>query len=160
MGGVLVLDVLNRRPELFHSVLFAGVPFGFAGGLLGLIITGEPFSFMAFLGLIALVGVIVSHVIVLFDFIEEMRLEGRAIEEALVEACVLRLRPVLITVGATVTALIPLAVHGGPLWQSLCYAQIGGLTVATAISLLIVPILYAVCVEDLEIIRWESNVES
>lgn len=159
-AGIFAALVFQFSSLIKPLMVFAGVPFGFAGGLLGLIITGEPFSFMAFLGLIALVGVIVSHVIVLFDFIEEMRLEGRAIEEALVEACVLRLRPVLITVGATVTALIPLAVHGGPLWQSLCYAQIGGLTVATAISLLIVPILYAVCVEDLEIIRWESNVES
>lgn len=138
-------------------MVFAGVPFGFAGGLIALVVMDEPFSFMAFLGLIALVGVIVSHVIVLFDFIEEMRREGRPIEEALVTACVLRLRPVLITVAATVIALVPLAIHGGPLWQSLCYAQIGGLTIATLISLLIVPILYAICVEDLKIVRWEPD---
>ena len=65
-----------------------------------------------------------------------------------------RLRPVLITVGATVLALVPLAIHGGPLWQPLCYAQIGGLSLATFIELLLVPILYAIFVLDLKIVRW------
>ena len=60
-------------------------------------------------------GVIVSHVIVLFDFIEEAREKGEGLEEALLDAGILRLRPVLITVGATVLALFPLAMHGGPL---------------------------------------------
>jgi multidrug efflux pump subunit AcrB len=68
----------------------------------------------------------------------------------------MRLRPVLITVGATVTALFPLAAHGGPLWEPLCYAQIGGLTFATGITLLLVPVLYAIFVLDLKIVRWEG----
>ena len=68
----------------------------------------------------------------------------------------MRLRPVLITVGATVFALIPLALHGGPLWEPLCYAQIGGLTVATFVTLLLVPVLYAISVLDLKIVRWEE----
>ena len=71
-----------------------------------------------------------------------------------------RLRPVLITVGATVLALIPLAIHGGPLWQPLCYAQIGGLSFATFIELLLVPILYAIFVLDLKIVRWNSGSNS
>ncbi len=53
----------------------------------------------------------------------------------------MRLRPALITVGATVLALVPLAMHGGPLWQPLCYAQIGGLTAATFVTLLLMPVL-------------------
>ena len=92
---------------------------------------GAPFGFMAFLGIASLIGVIVSHVIVLFDFIEEMHEEGEPLREALLDAGIVRLRPVLITVGATVLGLFPLALHGGPLWEPLCYAQIGGLTVAT-----------------------------
>ncbi len=107
---------------------------------------GQPFGFMAFLGVASLIGVIVSHIIVLFDFIEEMHDEAQPLREALLDAGILRLRPVLITVGATVIALIPLASHGGPLWEPLCYAQIGGLTVATVITLLLVPVLYAVFV--------------
>jgi uncharacterized membrane protein len=63
---------------------------------------------------------------------------------------------VLITVGATVIALVPLALHGGPLWEPLCYAQIGGLLVATFITLLLVPVFYATAVLDLKLVRWEA----
>ncbi len=77
--------------------------------------------------------------------------------EALLDAGIVRLRPVLITVGATVLALFPLALHGGPLWEPLCYAQIGGLTVATFVTPIMVPVLYAVFVLDLKIVRWEPH---
>jgi Cu/Ag efflux pump CusA len=63
----------------------------------------------------------------------------------------------MITVLATILALFPLALEGGPLWQPLCYAQIGGLAVATFITLLLVPVLYSIFVLDLKIIRWESK---
>ena len=120
---------------------------------------GTPFGFMAFLGIASLVGVIVSHVIVLFDFIEEMHEKGEPLERALVDAGIMRLRPVMITVGATVLALFPL-VHGGPLWKPLCYSQIGGLGVATFITLLLVPVLYAIFVLDLKWVKWQTASES
>jgi multidrug efflux pump subunit AcrB len=115
-----------------------------------------PFGFMAFLGVVSLVGVIVSHIIVLFDFIEERREHGAPLEQALLDAGILRLRPVMITVAATVLALFPLASHGGPLWEPLCYAQIGGLSIATFITLGLVPVLYAIVVRDLRWISWTS----
>src|SRR3989441_4419022 len=118
---------------------------------------GTPFGFMAFLGVASLIGVIVSHVIVLFDFIEEMHEKGEPLERALPDAGIERLRPVMITVGATVLALFPLTLHGGPLWQPLCYTQIGGLAVATFITLLLVPVLYAIFVMDLKILKWETR---
>jgi multidrug efflux pump subunit AcrB len=62
---------------------------------------------------------------------------------------------VLITVGATVLGLFPLAAHGGPLWEPLCYAQIGGLAIATFLTLLLVPVIYTIVVRDLGWIRWE-----
>jgi hypothetical protein len=71
-------------------------------------------------------------------------------------AGILRLRPVLITVFATVLALLPLALHGGPLWKPLCYAQIGGLLVATVVTKLQVPVMYAIFVLDFKILKWES----
>lgn len=137
-------------------IVFAAVPFGAVGAFGALYIMGSPFGFMAFLGVISLIGVIVSHIIVLFDFIEEKQAEGESFEDAVLDAGIVRLRPVLITVGATVFGLIPLAMHGGPLWKPLCYAQIGGLTAATFITLLLVPVFYAVCVLDLKIVRWEG----
>ena len=137
-------------------LVFAATPYGVVGSLLALWITGTPFGFMAFLGIASLIGVIVSHVIVLFDFIEEMHEKGEPLKQALLDAGIQRLRPVLITVGATVLALFPLALHGGPLWQPLCYAQIGGLTFATFVTLLLVPVLYSIFVLDLKIVEWKG----
>ncbi|MBM4293630.1 MAG: efflux RND transporter permease subunit [Deltaproteobacteria bacterium] len=141
-------------------IVFATIPYGMVGALLGLLVMGQPFGFMAFLGIVSLVGVIVSHEIVLFDFIEEKRAQGEPLYDALLDSGILRLRPVAITVGATVIALVPLALHGGPLWQPLCYAQIGGLLVATVISLVLVKVFYAICVLDLKIIKWEKGEKS
>jgi multidrug efflux pump subunit AcrB len=135
-------------------LVLAAAPYGVVGALIALYVMGSPFGFMAFLGIASLIGVIVSHVIVLFDFIEEMHEKGEPLEEALLDAGIVRLRPVMITVGATILALFPLAVHGGPLWQPLCYAQIGGLGVATFITLLLVPVLYSIFVLDLKIVKW------
>jgi multidrug efflux pump subunit AcrB len=109
---------------------------------------------MAFLGVASLVGVIVSHIIVLFDFIEEARERGEPLRDALVDAGIVRLRPVFITVAATVIALVPLARNGGPLWEPMCYAQMGGLTFATFVTLLLVPVIYAIFVLDLRLVTW------
>jgi multidrug efflux pump subunit AcrB len=136
-------------------LVFAAIPYGAVGAIAMLAIMRQTFGFMAFLGIASLVGVIVSHVIVLFDFIEEAHHQGLPLEDALIDAGIVRLRPVLITVGATVLGLVPLAMHGGPLWEPLCYAQIGGLTIATFITLGLVPLLYTVFVRDLKIIRWD-----
>ena len=138
-------------------LVFAAAPYGVVGALFGLWVMNTSFGFMAFLGIASLIGVIVSHVIVLFDFIEEMHARGEPFETAVIDAGIIRLRPVLITVGATVLALFPLAMHGGPLWQPLCYAQIGGLTVATFITLLMVPVLYSIAVLDLKILTWDAT---
>ena len=69
----------------------------------------------------------------------------------------MRLRPVLITVGATVLALFPLALHGGPLWKPLCFAQIGGLFAATFITLVLVLVPYAIFLIDLRLVKWQGN---
>src|SRR5260370_19412581 len=97
-------------------------------------------------------GVIVSQVIVLFDCIEEMHEKGEPLERALVDAGIVRLRPVLITVGATVLALFPLALHGGPLWNTLCYSQIGGLLVATFLPFLLLPCFFIVFLLELKLV--------
>ena len=147
--------VFQFRSAVKPMIVFAAIPFGMVGALIALNVMNTAFGFIAFLGIVSLIGVIVSHVIVLFDFIEEAHAEGETLKNALIDAGILRLRPVLITVGATVIALFPLAEHGGPLWEPLCYAQIGGLLVATVVTLLLVPVLYATFVLDLKVVRWE-----
>ena len=151
--------VFQFKNALKPFIVFAAVPYGMVGAIVALWVMGAPFGFMAFLGIVSLVGVIVSHIIVLFDFIEEKHAEGEPLIEALLDAGIMRLRPVMITVGATVIALFPLASHGGPLWEPMCYAQIGGLAAATFITLLLVPVIYAIFVLDLKLVKWESASE-
>lgn len=157
--AIFLALVFQFKNAVKPFIVFAAVPFGMVGALGALWIMGAPFGFMAFLGIVSLVGVIVSHIIVLFDFIEEKHAEGEPLTQALLDAGIMRLRPVMITVGATVIALFPLASHGGPLWEPMCYAQIGGLTVATFITLLLVPVLYAIFVLDLKLVKWDAAAE-
>ncbi len=168
LGGVMAISifaiflalVFQFKNAIKPLLVLAAAPYGVVGAVAALWIMHTPFGFMAFLGIASLVGVIVSHSIVLFDFIEERHEEGDDFHNALIDAGILRLRAVLITVFATVLALIPLAMHGGPLWQPLCYAQIGGLLIATVITKLQVPVMYAIFVEDLKILKWEGKAGS
>lgn len=156
VAAIFLALVFQFKHAIKPLIVFAAIPFGMVGALAALWVMGAPFGFMAFLGCVSLVGVIVSHVIVLFDFIEEAHERGAPLREALLDAGILRLRPVLITAGATVIALFPLAAHGGPLWEPMCYAQIGGLSVATFVTLLLVPVIYAIFALDLKLVKWEK----
>jgi multidrug efflux pump len=157
VAAIYLALTFQFRNAIKPVIVFAAVPFGAIFAMLALWVMGAPFGFMAFLGVISLVGVIVSHIIVLFDFIEEKHAEGEPFEQAVLDAGIIRLRPVLITVGATVFGLFPLAAHGGPLWEPLCYAQIGGLTFSTVITLLLVPVVYSIFVLDLKWVQWDRQ---
>ena len=151
---VLVWQFANVFKPL---IVFASIPFGLVGAVLGLTITNTNFGFMAFLGVASLVGVIVSHIIVLFDFIEESREHGVPLHRAVIDAGLVRLRPVLVTVLATVGGLVPLALEGGPMWRQLVYVQIGGLLLATLVTKGVVPLLYVAFVETFKLVRWEPE---
>src|SRR5712664_1181460 len=155
--GIYLALLIQFKNAIKPLLVFAAAPYGAIGALIALAIMGTPFGFMAFLGVASLIGVIVSHVIVLFDFIEEMHEKGEPLERALPDAGIERIRPVMITVGATILALFPLALEGGPLWKPLCYAQIGGLAVATFNTLLLVPVFYSIFVLDLKWIKWDRT---
>lgn len=165
LGVVMAISViaifLALVAQFKHAIkpllVFSAIPFGMVGAFAALAIMGAPFGFIAFLGVASLIGVIVSHVIVLFDFVEEKHKEGEPLREALLDAGIARLRPVMITVGATIFGLIPLAMNGGPLWEALCYAQIGGLLLANYVTKLLVPALYAIFVLDLKLIKWRER---
>ena len=135
--GIYLALLIQFNNAVKPLLVFAAAPYGAIGALIALAIMGTPFGFMAFLGVASLIGVIVSHVIVLFDFIEEMHEKGEPLERALPDAGIERIRPVIVTVAATILALFPLALEGA--LETLCYAQIGGLAVATFITLLLVP---------------------
>ncbi len=143
LAAIYLMLVIQFNSTIRPLIVLAAIPFGVVGGLMGLLIFKAPFGFMAFLGVASLTGVIVSHIIVLFDCIEELRQAGKPLGWALTAATLVRMRPILVTVLATVGGLVPLAVRGGPLWEPMCYVQIFGLLVATLVTLVIVPALYA-----------------
>ncbi|MGD0043083.1 MAG: efflux RND transporter permease subunit [Isosphaeraceae bacterium] len=141
-------------------IVFAAVPFGMAGGMMGLLFFKVPLGFFALLGLSSLAGVIISHMIVLFEYIEEAHERGEPLRRAVIDAALVRLRPVLVTVLATVGGLIPLVIKGGPLWEPLCYVQIVGLLIATLVTNVVGPVLYVLFVEDFKLIAWDRPGEA
>ena len=134
--------VIQFRSIMKSLVVMLTVPLGLIGAFVGLATTHASFGFMALIGIVSLAGVIVSHIIVLSDFIEEERAAGVELEEALMQAALVRLRAVLATVFATVCGLIPLALTGGELWRPLTAVHIFGLLFGTVLTLLVLPVLY------------------
>ncbi len=134
--------VIQFRSIMKSLVVMLTVPLGMIGAFIGLAVTHASFGFMALIGIVSLAGVIVSHIIVLSDFIEEERAAGVELSTALMNAALVRLRAVLATVLATVCGLIPLALTGGDLWRPLTAVHIFGLLFATVLTLLVLPTLY------------------
>jgi multidrug efflux pump subunit AcrB len=145
--------VLQFRSVIKSVVVMLTVPLGLIGALLGLWVTHSPLGFMALLAMVSLAGVMVSHIIVLSDFIEHARARGLPLEQALVQAGLARLRPVLVTVLATVGGLIPLFLTGGALWHPLTAVHIFGLLLATVMTLVMLPTLYYVFCAKLKFIK-------
>jgi multidrug efflux pump subunit AcrB len=99
VGMIYLALAVQFRSAVKPWIVFGAIPYGMVGAVAALWVMGAPFGFMAFLRIVSLVGVIVSHVIVLFDFIEEAGERGETLEDALLDTGIIRLRPVLITVG-------------------------------------------------------------
>ncbi len=126
------------------AILFS-LPFTIIGGLVGLLIAGETLSISAMIGALMLIGIVVTNAIVLIDRVIHKENEGLSTREALLEAGVTRLRPILMTAIATIGALIPLALGfegGGLISKGLGVTVIGGLTSSTLLTLVLVPIAY------------------
>lgn len=155
MGGVMLVSlalialamIIQFNSVTKSVVVMLTVPLGLIGGLAGLAL----FCFMAMIAIVSLAGVIVSHIIVLSDSIEEARAEGMEMQSALIRAGLVRMRPVLVTALATAGGLTPLARTGGELWALLTAVHIFGLLVATVLTLFILPVLYYLFAERL---RW------
>ena len=128
------------------AILFS-LPFAVIGSFVGLLIAGETISVSVMMGLLMLIGIVVTNAIVLVDRIIHMEREGMSMREAILEAGATRLRPILMTAIATIGALIPLAIGnggGGLISKGLGITVIGGLTSSTLLTLIIVPIVYEV----------------
>jgi multidrug efflux pump subunit AcrB len=122
-------------------LVFLTGPLGIAGVALALLVSGRPFGFVALLGVIALMGMIQRNSVILIDQIEQDRANGVAAWDAIVESAVRRLRPIVLTAAAAVLAMIPLS--RSVFWGPMAVSIMGGLIVATVLTLLALPAMYA-----------------
>lgn len=146
---VLVFLVMASQFESFKMpfIIMFSIPFAFTGVTLALFITGTTLSVIAALGAVLLVGIVVKNGIVLVDYINLMRDRGIELYEAIAISGKSRLRPVLMTAMTTILGMLPLAMStgvGSELWSPMGITVIGGLIFSTIITMVIVPVMYAV----------------
>ncbi|MEK3721946.1 efflux RND transporter permease subunit [Paenibacillus sp. FSL H8-0034] len=152
---VMVLAFGNASAPL---AILVSLPLAAIGGLLGLFVTHESVNITSLIGFLMLIGVVVTNAIVLVDRVQQLRESGHSVRDSLVEAGTTRLRPIIMTAGATILALMPLGVglsKGTIISKGLAVVVIGGLTTSTLLTLLIVPIVYAMLARfNDRIARW------
>jgi len=148
---ILIAFVLIVQYNQFLKplIILLSIPLPAIGVLVGLFVTGWAMGFMATLGLLALVGIVINNAIVLIDFIEARAAEGMPLKRAVVEAGRLRMRPILLTSLTTIGGLLPLSLFGGPLWAPMTNSMIFGLIFGTVLTLIVVPVLYVTFSERL-----------
>jgi multidrug efflux pump subunit AcrB len=128
-----------RRP----LIIVLTIPLIVIGAALGLLVAGAYFDFVAMLGLVSLAGIIINNAIVMIDRIDGERKSGKPLKQVVVDACLLRARPILMTTLTTVCGLLPLLLLGGEFWYAMSAVIIGGLLVGTVLTLGVVPVLYS-----------------
>jgi multidrug efflux pump subunit AcrB len=141
---ILLLLVTQFNSLRRTLIIMVTIPLGFIGVIIGLFAARLYFGFMTLLGIISLAGIVVNNAIVMLERIRlEHEVNGLAPQQAILEAGQRRLRPILLTTATTVFGLLPLYLWGGEMWAPLTVAIMSGLIFATALSLVVVPVLYA-----------------
>lgn len=146
---ILVFIVMASQFESLRMplIIMMSIPFAFTGVILALVLTGTTLSVVAALGAVLLVGIVVKNGIVLVDFINLMRDRGMDLYEAIALSGKSRLRPVLMTAATTILGMLPLAMstgEGAEIWRPMGITVIGGLIFSTLVTMVIVPVMYAV----------------
>jgi multidrug efflux pump len=148
LAGVFTFLVLAAQFESFRNplIIMLSVPPALFGGLLALYFSGGSLSIYSQIGLITLIGLVTKHGILIVEFANQLQDQGRELHEAIVEAATLRLRPILMTTGATVLGAIPLAIAfgaGAESRQQLGWVIVGGMSFGTVLTLFVIPTVYS-----------------
>jgi multidrug efflux pump subunit AcrB len=147
--AVLVLEFGTFKSTL---IVLSVIPLGVIGAVTMLYLTGNPLSFVAVIGLIALVGIEVKNSILLVDFTNQLRERGVPLEEAIERAGEIRFVPIVLTSLTAIGGLMPLAIEGNPLYSPLALVLIGGLISSTLLSRLVTPVMYKLLPPRVEVI--------
>jgi HAE1 family hydrophobic/amphiphilic exporter-1 len=147
---LLVYIVMAAQFESWSDptiIMLVSIPFTFTGIILALWLTGVDLNIMSLLGGIMLIGIVVKNGIVLIDYIHMLRERGQSVVQAVVNSAKSRLRPVLMTTLTTILGMVPMAIgtgQGSEMWRPLGISIIGGLTIATVMTLVVVPSVYCI----------------
>ena len=144
---VVVYMVLAAQFESFSQplIIMVSLPFAVIGAVLGLLVAGQTANMMSMIGFTMLLGLVTKNAILLIDYANQQREKGLPLREAVLEACSLRLRPILMTTLSTILGMLPIALgigEGAELRQSMGVVLIGGLTTSTLLTLVVVPLIY------------------
>jgi multidrug efflux pump subunit AcrB len=137
--GILILEFKTFRGTL---IVLSVVPLGIIGAVLMLLITGNTFSFVAVIGLIALIGIEVKNSILLVDYTDQLRRNGMSLDDAIQEAGETRFIPIILTTLTAIGGLVPLVAENNPLYSPLALVIIGGLISSTLLTRVVTPVLY------------------
>ena len=137
--GVLILEFKTFRGTL---IVLSVIPLGIIGAVLMLLATGNTFSFVAVIGLIALIGIEVKNSILLVDYTDQLRKQGMSIDKAIQEAGETRFVPIILTTLTAIGGLLPLVMENNPLYSPLALVIIGGLISSTLLTRVVTPVLY------------------
>lgn len=145
---IFVYMVMASQFESFLQplIIMFSLPLAVIGVVFGLLVTGYAFGITAFLGIIILVGIVLNNAIVYIDYANQLRDEGLSVRDALIQAGLTRLRPIIMTALTTILGLMPLAIglgEGSELQAPMAVAVIGGLLSATVLTLVVIPVIYS-----------------
>ncbi len=144
VSSIFLILLLQFRSPVQTLVIMMSIPLAIPGAVLGLLVTGNPFSFTAFMGVISLSGVVVRNAIILVEYINERRAAGVELEAAALEAGERRLRPIFLTTAAAAVGVLPMIASGSSLWSPLASVIAVGLICSMFFTLIVVPVLYVV----------------
>lgn len=165
MGILVAYMVLGTQFNSFIDplIVLAALPFAISGALFGLLAFNQSLNVYSFIGIILLIGIVKKNSILLVDFTNQLRDEGLKIDEALLRACPLRLRPILMTTIATLAAAVPGSLNLGPGAESripMSVVVIGGVIVSTLFTLFVVPCLYSVIARPRRVFALDGNTKT
>ncbi|HYG02774.1 MAG TPA: efflux RND transporter permease subunit [Chryseosolibacter sp.] len=146
--AVLILEFRTFKSTL---IVLSVIPLGIVGAVLALLITGNSLSFVAIIGLIALAGIEVKNTILLVDFTNQLREEGKSLEDAIREAGEVRFLPIILTSLTAIGGLLPIAISTNPLVSPLAIVLIGGLISSTLLSRIVTPVVYKLMPPRIEV---------